>query len=440
MVDWSSDLKSTDLGASPLGIQQAAGRFGRRRGRFLGIYAVAAILILTLPFLYEIVLRASVSFADYEFKHVFHIGLNVFVNIVCVVCLLLAKGDLRSRFEAAIVGTLIHFSVLLFVIMSLRLYYSRPVLIVSFLATIGLIAVLNLLLEKYRKRRVGVIPQGIDDGAAWLGSSDVEFVKSPSEPARSYDMILVDWAQITDPRWMQFATRAILSGCEVRHVATFMEMKYGRVLAEYFETDHVVSPGSSLYLNWYKRILDIALVIVALPIVLVMLAIAGLLILVTMGRPILFMQDRLGVDGRSFKMYKLRSMRNASAGSQVNATRVGDPRITPLGKFLRRFRIDELPQFYNILIGDMSLVGPRPEQPELARSYASKLPAFQSRTMLRPGITGWAQVRGRYAADEKETEDKLAYDLYYLKNASFTMDLSIIIQTFKALATGTSAR
>ena len=120
--------------------------------------------------------------------------------------------------------------------------------------------------------------------------------------------------------------------------------------------------------------------------------------------------------------------------------RSADQRITPLGRFLRRFRIDEIPQFYNILIGDMSLVGPRPEQPELAQTYATKLPAFQNRTMLRPGITGWAQVRGRYAADEKETENKLAYDLYYLKYASFTMDVSIIAQTFKTLVTGNSAR
>ena len=410
---------------------------------YWGIYAFAALLVLFLPFVYDIVIRASVDAADYEFKHAFHIGLNVLVDAICVVSVLRAKGDLRRRFEAAIVGILINFSLLLLLIMALRLYYSRPVLIVSFLATFAIVALLNLLLEKYRQRRVGIIPQGINSDATWMVGSGADIIRSPSVSARNYDIIIVDWAQITDPRWMQFATRAILSGCEVRHIATFMEMKHGRVLAEYFETDHVVSPGSSLYLNWYKRILDIVLILIALPIVLVMLAIAGLLILVTMGRPILFVQNRLGVDGRRFKMYKLRSMRNASKkleGSSAIATSVGDARITPLGKFLRRFRIDELPQFYNILIGDMSLVGPRPEQPELAQTYASKLPAFRNRTMLRPGITGWAQVRGSYAANEEETENKLTYDLYYLKYASFTMDLSIIVQTVKTLITGNSAR
>ena len=313
-------------------------------------------------------------------------------------------------------------------------------LIVSFLATIALVTLLNLLVEKYRRRRIGIIPQGIHDNAIWMAGPDASIIKSPSELARNYDMILVDWAQITDPRWMQFATRAILSGCEVRHIANFMEMKHGRVMAEYFETDHAVSPGSSLYLNWYKRVLDIVFVLIALPIVLVLLAIASVLILVTMGRPIMFVQQRLGVDGQQFKMYKLRSMRNAPAGTEASATAVGDARITPLGAFLRRFRIDELPQFYNILIGDMSLVGPRPEQPALAQTYASKLPAFRTRTILRPGITGWAQVRGSYAADEKETENKLTYDLYYLKYASFTMDVSIIFETFKTLVTGNSAR
>ncbi|MGI9424192.1 MAG: sugar transferase [Hyphomicrobiaceae bacterium] len=396
--------------------------------------------MLLLPFIYDIVIRASVDASSYGFKHRLHIGLNVFINIVCLVSLLRTNGDLRRRFEAAIICVFINYALLLFVLLSFRLYYSRPVLIVSFLASITLVALFNLLLEKYRERRVGIIPQGIDDDARWNVGSDADFIQSPTEPARNYDIILVDWAQITDPRWMRFATHAILSGCEVRHIASFMEIKHGRVLAEYFETDHAVSPAGSMYINWYKRILDILIVLLALPIALVVLATASLLILLTMGRPILFMQSRVGVDGRQFKMYKLRSMRSTSRKDGASATSIGDQRITPLGRFLRRFRIDEIPQFYNILIGDMSLVGPRPEQPELAQTYATKLPAFQNRTMLRPGITGWAQVRGRYAADEKETENKLAYDLYYLKYASFTMDVSIIAQTFKTLVTGNSAR
>ena len=404
------------------------------------VYAFAAMLVLVLPFIYDIVIRASIGSADYEFVHGSHIALNVFINVLCLVSLLRTKGELRRRFETAMVGVLVNFALLFLLITLFRLYYSRPVLIVSFFASITLVTIVNLLLEKYRERRIGIIPQGMDNETISRVGTGAAFVRSPSEAAHNFDMILVDWAKTTDPRWMEFATRAILSGCEVRHIASYIELKHGRVLAEYFETDHAISLGNTLYLNWYKRVIDIVLVLIALPVALVILAIASVLILLTMGRPIFFTQNRLGVDGQQFEMYKLRSMRSSSEVSSTSATSIGDPRITPLGRYLRRFRIDEIPQFYNILIGDMSLVGPRPEQPELARTYAAKMPAFQCRTLLRPGITGWAQVRGGYAADEQETEKKLSYDLYYLKNASFTTDLSIVVQTCKTLATGNSAR
>jgi len=407
---------------------------------FWTIILLFPLLLIGLAFVYDIVIRASVPDSEYGFDHRFHIWLNVFVNMLCLSSLLYLGGDLRRRLEAAIVGVMVNFALLLFVIMAFRLYYSRPVLIVSALATVTLVTLLSLLLEKYRRRRIGIIPQGIDEETREKVGPGAEFVQSPMEAARSYDMVLVDWTKITDPKWMQFAQNAILSRCEVRHVAFFIETRHGRVLPEYFEKDHATTRASSLYLNLYKRIFDTALILLVLPIALVIVAIASLLILVTMGRPILFVQNRLGINGQTFKMYKLRSMHSAPATAGASATAVNDPRVTRLGKFLRRLRIDELPQFYNILIGDMSLVGPRPEQPELADTYAMKLPAFQSRTMLRPGITGWAQVRGEYASNEKETEDKLAYDLYYLKYASFTTDLSILVQTFKTLLTGNSAR
>lgn len=406
----------------------------------VGVYAVAAILLMLLPFIYLMVIRASVDTASFGLTHSTHIALNVLVNAVCVIALLRTNGDLRRRFEAAMVGVFVNFGLFIMTITLFRLYFSRPVLVVSFLASIATVTIINLLLEKYREQRIGVIPQGLDADTLWRIGTGAEFVPSPAESAKNYDVILVDWAQVKDPRWMQFATKAALSGCEVRHYASYFESKHGRVLTEYFDTDHAISLANCRYLNWYKRGIDIALVVLTLPIALVILTIVSLLILVTMGRPILFTQNRLGVNGRRFKMYKLRTMINATPTAGANATTIGDPRITPLGKFLRRFRIDEIPQFYNILLGDMSLVGPRPEQPELARTYAEKMPAFHSRTLLRPGITGWAQVRGRYAADEKETEDKLSYDLYYLKHASFTTDLSIVFQTCKTLATGNSAR
>lgn len=139
-------------------------------------------------------------------------------------------------------------------------------------------------------------------------------------------------------------------------------------------------------------------------------------------------------------MYKLRTMQPSASERTEIATQKGDIRVTPLGRCLRRFRIDELPQLWNVLKGDMSLIGPRPEQPALTQRYCEDLPVFAYRSLVRPGITGWAQVRAGYAADLEETRIKLGYDLFYLKNFSFSLDLQILIRTVGALIFGGGVR
>src|SRR4029078_12074836 len=139
--------------------------------------------------------------------------------------------------------------------------------------------------------------------------------------------------------------------------------------------------------------------------------------------PVMFVQERVGKKGRIFKVYKYRNM----SGGAVNTwTSVNDPRITPFGKFLRKSRIDEWPQFINLLLGNMSLVGPRPEQPHIVEEMKSKIPFYDERHLLKPGLTGWAQLN-IYAATVEESRTKLQYDLYYIKRRSFLFDLEIIL-------------
>jgi len=406
----------------------------------IGVYALAALAAAMLPLVYLTILNATLGQHDLQSKHGWHIALNVLANVLCLVFAFKARGSIPNRLKSSMVGVFFAFGILLLAILAARLYYSRPVLIASFFASIALVAVFALLKERYGVRRIGVVPQGIDGKTMCMLGPDAMLLASPNEPVWAYDVIVINWSNVQDRRWSQFATRAILSGCEVQHVAAYIEDQQGRVLAEHFEADHAATPRTSHYITTYKRPLDVLFVIAVAPLALFILGIASLAILITMGRPIFFTQMRMGVDGKPFRMYKLRTMIQSAPGAACVATSVGDKRVTPLGKFLRRVRIDEIPQFYNILIGNMSLIGPRPEQPELARRYARNLPAFNNRTMLRPGITGWAQVRGTYAADEHETVNKLAYDLYYVKHASFVMDLSVVLQTFKTLLTGNSAR
>jgi lipopolysaccharide/colanic/teichoic acid biosynthesis glycosyltransferase len=143
------------------------------------------------------------------------------------------------------------------------------------------------------------------------------------------------------------------------------------------------------------------------------------------------------MSGRVFNVYKFRSMRNdaeAESGA-VWATPGEDPRVTPVGRFLRRSRLDELPQLWNVLRGDMSLVGPRPERPEFVENLTRQIPFYGQRHVIRPGLTGWAQVRYAYGASVEDSMEKLQYDLYYIKNRSMALNLYIIFETLKTVIT-----
>jgi len=179
---------------------------------------------------------------------------------------------------------------------------------------------------------------------------------------------------------------------------------------------------------------------ILLPLTAPILAVASMAVFGAMGRPIFFIQSRVGLGGREFQMVKLRTMTAGAADGAVAATVRNDPRVTPLGRWLRRFRIDEIPQFWNVLIGDMSLVGPRPEWTALAGVLEAQEPTFAFRHVVRPGITGWAQVKAGPAADLAETRVKLGYDLFYIKHLSFSLDLQILFRTVWVLATGGGVR
>jgi exopolysaccharide biosynthesis polyprenyl glycosylphosphotransferase len=157
--------------------------------------------------------------------------------------------------------------------------------------------------------------------------------------------------------------------------------------------------------------------------------------------PVFYRQVRVGEGGRRFTIVKFRSMRtDAEASGAPQWASERDPRVTRVGAFIRRFRIDELPQLWNVLAGEMALVGPRPERPELVAEIARQLPFYEPRHLVRPGITGWAQVYAPYAASIEETLEKLSYDLYYVKHQSFATDAGIMLSTLGVMAGGRGAR
>ncbi|HHP5631568.1 TuaA [Bacillus sp. UMTAT18] len=198
----------------------------------------------------------------------------------------------------------------------------------------------------------------------------------------------------------------------------------------------VESNQSRIYLG-IKYILDIVFSLIGLIVLApVILIFSIFIVLESPGSPF-YLQERLGINGRKFKIIKLRSMRNDAEKNGAKWAEKNDPRVTKIGLFIRKTRIDELPQLLNVLKRDMSLVGPRPERPIFTEKFEQEIPGFKKRLEVRPGLTGWAQVNGGYEITPRE---KLNLDIYYINHASIVLDFKILIRTVKVVFTGEGAR
>lgn len=186
-----------------------------------------------------------------------------------------------------------------------------------------------------------------------------------------------------------------------------------------------------------KRVLDVVASIVILTVSFPVMIAAAIAIKIDSPGPVFFSQERSGLNGKPFMMVKFRSMRNdAEKKSGPMWSVKGDPRITKVGKFIRKVRIDEIPQMYNVLKGEMSLVGPRPERPFFVEKLAQEIPLYKRRLKVRPGVTGWAQVKHKYDEDVEDVKIKLRYDLFYIENISLRMDIKILLRTIFVVLLG----
>ena len=323
-------------------------------------------------------------------------------------------------------------------LMMFRLPYS-----VTFLGLIYPTATVILLLfgkglSQRSSMRLGVPAQLIDQ----IDNSTGAFVPmdSASLPEGAIDAVLVSEEQLSDSGWTPFLSWCALNAVPVIMLRDYIEAESGRVdLKNFTFTDLLHVRSSDTYL-FVKRVFDavcslLLLFVFSIPMALVMVVIK----LETTG-PAIFAQQRIGLGGVSFTMYKFRSMvTDAERGGAQFAAR-GDKRVTRVGKFIRKYRIDELPQLYNVLRGDMSLIGPRPEQKNLLDELVEEIPLFPFRHSVRPGITGWAQVCQGYAYDVDSSSEKITYDLFYIKNLSFLLDMTIIVRTIRIMLTGFGSR
>ncbi len=228
-------------------------------------------------------------------------------------------------------------------------------------------------------------------------------------------------------------------GVEVTRMPSAYEEVLGRVPIRHLESDWLLrsfvdeARVSGFYLLG-KRLIDLAVGATGLVVLGLTLPWAGLAITLESGWPVLYWQTRLGQGGRRFEVVKFRTMhKDAEADGQAHWAQIGDPRTTAVGRLLRKTHLDEFPQFWNVLRGDMSVVGPRPERPELVEDLEEEIPFYRARLLVKPGITGWAQVNYGKGASVEGSAEKLEYDLYYIKHRSMLMDLWIILRTLGAV-------
>lgn len=209
------------------------------------------------------------------------------------------------------------------------------------------------------------------------------------------------------------------------------------VLKEYIKNiDYSIVKKGRIF-DAYQRFFDILLSLIGLIIGIPIILFFGMLIKIEDNGPIMYKQERLGKYGEEFYVYKLRSMRTDAEKFGAQWAEKDDPRVTKVGKFIRKTRIDEIPQLFNILKGDMGIIGPRPERSFFIKEFEESYPNFVYRLAIKPGLTGWAQVNGGYEIDPGE---KLKYDLYYIRNRSLLLDIKIVLMTAKVIFTGDGAR
>jgi len=245
-----------------------------------------------------------------------------------------------------------------------------------------------------------------------------------------------------DPHALRLLYQAFLQGIEIISLSDFYERLFDRVSLADLEDAWILArlPRGARSYQALKYPLEFLLALVLLIILSPMLLLAGVAVKLTSSGPALYIQERVGQHGKAFKLYKFRSMyhdtaRNpdAAANNPTWSNGSGDNRVTPVGRILRATHVDEFPQLFNILRGEMSFIGPRPERPEFTKGLEQKIPYYELRYLLKPGITGWAQINYRYGASVEDAYQKLQYEIYYLKNRSLLLDTGILAKTIKRL-------
>jgi lipopolysaccharide/colanic/teichoic acid biosynthesis glycosyltransferase len=333
----------------------------------------------------------------------------------------------------------VSYGLILLIFLLGRFEYNRLLLIVGYIGSVVWFYAIYFYAQRKRRLKIGLLPFGAVDNlreAKWI---DWVHIDSVDMDVTALDAIATDLRIDLPNEWDRRLADYALSGLPVYHSKHLRESLTGRVELEHLSENSfgTLSPATA-YMS-AKHIIDWLFACVILVAAMPLFLFVGVAIRLESKGPAVFRQKRMGYQGKPFIVYKFRTMQSdpdIGDAREAAMTRDDDNRITPFGQFLRRTRIDELPQVFNILKGEMSWIGPRPEADVLSHWYQTEIPFYRYRHIVRPGITGWAQVTQGHVSEILDVNNKLYYDFYYIKNFSPWIDLLIIARTVKTMVTG----
>lgn len=404
-------------------------------GILAGVFFPAWLWWIFLP-------AAQISWKSFSLLHItsFSISLIVFLLNFSIVQILSKFPGHKNNSSVLYALSSVYF-IAFTVLLLFRLPYSNSFLISSFTLSGLFLYVDYSFYKNSRTRKIHYIPLGnatelekITE-ARWLKMNE-PILPQPQPLALVADLHSPDLS----PTWGEFLAHCTLQGIPVYNVRQVEESLSGRVKIEHMYENNLGSLlPSSLYM-FIKTVLEASMAATGLLLASPVMLLTAILIKLEDNGKILYSQQRVGYRNRVFKIYKFRSMKADAEKKGARFAGLGDSRVTHVGKFIRKSRIDELPQLFNVLKGEMSLIGPRPEQRIFVEQFKQKIPFYEYRHIVKPGITGWAQVMQGYAAEVDETKIKVQYDFYYIKNFSFALDILIFLKTIKIILTGFGAR
>lgn len=332
-----------------------------------------------------------------------------------------------------------------FVVFSILLFlreenYTRQILMYSFLLANFWAFAGTFFSRRFTKPKLALVPFGRALELVDTEHAIITLLDETDLDGRRYDGVVADLHSDDLPsEWERFLARCTLARIPVFHTQQLTESLTGRVKIDHLSENSFGSLQPSAFYSSFKRVIDFLCVFLLIPVFAPIMLVTAVAVKLDSKGGIFYTQRRMGYRGKAFTMYKFRSMRNDIEGKGFTAGEE-DPRITKVGAIIRKYRIDELPQILNVLKGDMSFIGPRPESLELSLWYEKDVSFFSYRHVVRPGLSGWAQVNQGYAAEVEGMIVKLQYDFYYIKHFSLWLDILIVVKTIRTILTGFGAR